>query len=298
MNGLRSQVSSLCLSLAVGGVAVMGAGCGKSDTSDPEPLLVPWSQLSGRIAYVRGYNEIIVIDSARREVRLVHRTPPGELVQALAWHPSGNFLTVTVDGDEGWSLASIDVRTGSKTNLYTEFHWAAFAAWSPDGRIAFTSGGETLFIDGVLVPHASMAFLSSPSWSPDGATLALIANDSARLGSGDLNLVDVATGTATPLGPKNCFEPIYSPDGTRIAFTSWSPDQQLRIATVPDGIESHLSGADVIIPSHPAWSPDGSRLVVQSDLESAHPALHLVDPGTGNTVRLTSKDGRLPAWIP
>ena len=126
MKRLHLLASSYCLSLLVGGVAVLGAGCGKSDNFDPEPLLVPWDQLSGRIAHVRGYNEIIVIDSATRNVRLVYKTQPNDWVQDVTWHPSGNSLTATLLelGTARWSLVAIDIQGASMVALYP-------AVWSP-----------------------------------------------------------------------------------------------------------------------------------------------------------------------
>jgi WD40 repeat protein len=308
MNRLRSLVSSLCLSLVVGCVAVLGAGCGKSDNFDPEPLLVPWDQLSGRIAYVRGHNEIIVIDPAARNARRVYKTSEHDWVRDVTWHPSGNSLTVTlynVYPHMIWSLASIDVQTGNKTDLYPAMNDPNYAAWSTDGRVAFKAFGPPfpggLFIDGVpLSPGLDVAALTAPSWSPDGSTLAVVVNfPSAYWGMGDLNLVDVATGAASPLGPADCSEPRFSPDGTRIAYTFMpvaTPSEQLRFVSAPGGVETHLSGADSIRPSHPAWSPDGSRLLVQSNTDLDHPKLFLVDATTGAPTQLTSKDGHLPAW--
>jgi len=306
MKRLRLLASSLCLSLLVGGVAVLGAGCGKSDSFDPEPLLVPWDQLSGRIAYVRGYNEIIVIDPAARNVRRVYKTSENDWVRDVTWHPSGNSLTATlynVYPNGTWSLVSIDVRTGNKTDLYPAMNDPSYAAWSTDGRIAFRAFPGGLFIDGVpFSPGLDVAALTAPSWSPNGSTLAVVVNyPSAYWGMGDLNLVDVATGAASPLGPTDCAKPRYSPDGTRIAYDFMSVAlavEQLRFASVPGGVETHLSGADSIRPSHPAWSPDGSRLVVQSNTDYEHPKLYLVDATTGATTQLTSKDGHSPAWIP
>jgi WD40 repeat protein len=303
----------------VGGVALLGTGCGSSnngnsDAFDPEPLLVPWQQLSGRIAYARGYNEIIVIESATRSVRLVFKAGDYDQVRDVTWHPSGNALTVTVFTVypiARWWLASIDVQTGNKTDLYPAVSNPAYAAWSPDGRLAFTAAAHPdlgLFLDGVPIsPGLDVASLTAPSWSPDGSTLAVVVrNLSAAWGMGDLNLVNVATGVASPLGPAYCSEPTFSPDGTRVAYQYMPVDpgpvqrsmEQLRFASVPGGVETHLSGADLIRPSHPGWSPDGSLLVVQSNTDYVHPKLYLVNASTGATTQLTAKDGHTPAWIP
>jgi WD40 repeat protein len=297
-------VRSLCGSIFIGGLVALSGACGGSPPA-PNPLLVPWEQLTGRIAYVRGTQEIFVIDSVRREVRLVYTIHPDFWIRDVTWHPSGTSLTVTmfqVYPAQVWSLASIDVGTGNRTNLYPAMIDPSYADWSKDGRVAFKAGGG-LFIDGVAFsPGLDAVALSAPSWSPDGSTLAVAVNNpSAFHGSGDLTLVNVATGTASPLGPADCSEPKFSPDGTRIAYTFIpvaTPSEQLRIARVPGGAETHLSGADSIVPSHPAWSPDGARLVAQSNTDLNHPKLYLVDATTGATTPLIASDGHSPAWSP
>jgi Tol biopolymer transport system component len=273
---------------------------------------VPWEQLSGRIAYVRGDTEIILIDPSSRTVRLVARAGPYEMVRDVTWHPGGTSLTVTLLTAypvANWSLASIDVRTGGRSDLYPTVLRPTYPAWSRDGRIAFVAplaSALGLFIDGVPVsPGLDVEVMNAPSWSPDGSTLAVVVHGSSpALGVGDLHLVDVATGAASPLGPVDCSEPRFSPDGTRVVYQSMpigvgpAPTGQLRFASVPGGAETHVSGADFLRPSHPAWSPDGSTLVVQGHPSYAPSNLYLVDASTGGTTQLTAKGGQSPAWTP
>jgi hypothetical protein len=289
---------------------ILAVGCGDKDEFDPEPLLVPWDQLTGRIVYLRGYEDVILIDATRREVRRVYKfNQLDSMARDVTWHPSGNSVTVSLFNLAGaaWSLASVDVRTGSRSDLYSEFQEPRFASWSPDGTVAFVAYGPPspggLYVDGTLVSNVDVEPLNAPSWSPDGTTLAVITSNPASSvhSFADLSLLDVGTGAVTPLGPVDCSEPRYSPDGTRIAFTRFSvapPGEELWIAGVPGASEVHLAGADSIGPAHPAWSPEGSRLAVQSNQAGTGQKLYLVDAVTGGAVQLTAKGGYAPAWIP
>jgi Tol biopolymer transport system component len=107
-------------------------------------------------------------------------------------------------------------------------------AWSPDGtKIAFDTvlgrHGQrseiwTMAPDGsdrvVLVADG---YNTSPDWSPDGGTIVYSANE-------DLYVVPASGGAATQLTDTRRaeFEPVFSPDGTNLAFTvvRFSPRRQ------------------------------------------------------------------------
>ncbi len=310
----RMLTSSLVLAAVLAIQGTLGAGCGTSTPPEPEPLLVPWDQLSGRIAYLRGYEEIMLIDATARTVRRVYKAPTDHWVRDVAWGPGTTYLTATmmrVYPVVHWWLAKIDVRTGSSSEIWADLDEASYASWSTGGTIAFHAGAPGgiggLYVDGVLVPQdvAVPAALNASSWSPDGSTLAVVQDNTSNIhGVGDLVLLDVGASTVSRLGPVNAADPWFSPDGTRIAFTHYvfvAQDvlvTQLSLVSVPGGVESHLSAADAIEPSHPAWSPDGSRLVVQGGGVATQAKLYLVDPATGATTQLTSGTGYAPAWAP
>lgn len=139
---------------------------------------------------------------------------------------------------------------------------------------------------------------------PGGDTIAgHIVFTSARLsGSRDLFIMDANGGTATPVANGDVGindEPVLSPDGTRIAFSS-NRDGNLEIYVINvDGSNiarlTNDPGRDIM----PAWSPDGSRLafVRVADAGAGGPLMVMNADGSGQ-VPLGTAVGAAPAWAP
>lgn len=142
--------------------------------------------------------------------------------------------------------------------------------WSPDGtRIAFIrwyDPGTSLCVIGVdgtgfrvLVPEFDG--WGQLAWSPDGSTLAYYGGraQSIHLVEADGSNDRVLTGLpSVPEGHPPTWMPTWSPDGSRIAFTSkdlWSirtdGTDLTRITDLPEG----EFGFD------PSWSPDGTGIL-------------------------------------
>ncbi len=206
------------------------------------------------------------------------------------WSPTRDQLAVV----QGRHVMLVDAATGRKTDLGSTAvtkDWVQALVWSPDGsRIAYSGGlggGSVHSIDvesgehSVLVPQpAGAGSVIDIDWSPDGDHLAITYEDTSRRIDGkfrhplylanadgsETRLVDrnVAGGTWPDWHPGlSGVGTAWSPDGTRLAYTSISGRGEIQVWTVPAN-----GSAPSLVTSHccvsdggaPVWSPDGSQI--------------------------------------
>ena len=189
-------------------------------------------------------------------------------------------------------------------------------AWSPDGRIAFTSkhvdGKWEVFI---LYPDRPLpvqltnwgADCWSLGWSPDGKYLAFVSNVTQ---DEEIYLISAEGGTPVNLSKQpsaNDFLPVWSPDGQQIMFVSNREEgQSLDIFVMKiDGSEVTRLTATTARNTSPDWSPDGSKIAFVSDRDGNFEVYVMEFPdGTetngGIPIRLTNTTGYewSPTWSP
>jgi len=138
----------------------------------------------------------------------------------------------------------------------------------------------------------------SPRWSPDGARLYFIT--SAMTGFPELystngigNPRGVITNVRGALGAASA-----GPDG-RIAFASSNKGNMDVYVASADGTGARAVVSTPDVDADPAWSPDGSRLVLTSG-PTGRPGIYLASAAGGGLTRLSTGYGYSaePAWNP
>ena len=278
-----------------------------------DPSLVHYEQLTWspdgrRLAFVGmpvtpiidGFSEIFVVDADGSN--LVQVTHNNVYEESPAWSPDSTRLAFSQSNVDAPSLVDSNIvvtRTdGSDLVLLGP---GADPVWSPDGlQLAITvpdGGASRIWVQGADGGNrrqvADIAVASGPpSWSPDGQQLVV--------SSSGLSLIEVSSGSITPLTAEPGSMPNWSPGGT-IAFSATGSASPGLFVIDSDGsglrrVLPRVSG-DLGFLTVPQWSPDGLRLLLGDG--SVGP-VGIVDPGSGNLSLVTEDNGtnRSPAWQP
>jgi TolB protein len=188
------------------------------------------------------------------------------------------------------------------------------AAWSADGKhLAFASSRESTSLhteiftanaDGSCPTRLTNRPASSaePDWSPDGRYIAFQrACKIFKMNADGTSEIKLTSGTCTTLEGQS-FVPRWSPDGSKILFTSYMAGNAELFTMNPDG-----TGV-VNLTNHGAydasgdWSPDGTRILFWSDRDTGFMDVYVMEIESGQVTRLTDSstgtEHKVPVWSP
>jgi len=185
--------------------------------------------------------------------------------------------------------------------------------WSPDGtKIAFVSdrdGSDDVFVISAEVYRPGLVLadensnLQFPSYSPDGQQIVYQADMPDK--SGELRLFDMESKqTRVLLKTANAdIAPVFSPDGTRIAFQNHIGSNTEICLINPDGSNLTNLTNNAARDANPAFSPDGTQIVFSSNRGGNYGIynLYVMDADGGNQRQIYASKGGMsldPAWSP
>lgn len=160
-------------------------------------------------------------------------------------------------------------------------YWATFSA-SSNGVLAWRSNTQSAQVSlqwfdrsgKKLTTIGQVADYSHPALSPDDSKLAVCIRD-PQTKTRNIWIFDLQRGTRTRLtfGPADDIDPVWSPDGTRIAFTSDRSGQRKIYWKPVDGSqpEELLLGGKDFQENVEDWSRDGKFLIYND----GRPLIHL-----------------------
>lgn len=154
---------------------------------------------------------------------------------------------------------------------------------------------------------APQAAQGTPTFSPDGHSIAFVSNKdgTARIYVLEIPPIGASIKDLKPViiskQNRNNTSPAWSPDGTKIAYSSASLEgvRQIWMYDFKTGRETQLTDG----PGHkenPTWAPNSLHLLFNSSTTTSESELYLINLKQKKAVKITSGSGekRFPAWEP
>jgi PKD repeat protein len=233
-------------------------------TTDPSVPYSPWDSIP----------EVLVWNLADGSITNLTDPAAG---WGPAWSPDGGKIAFLSGRDGPVELYVMEASGANPTRVTHDVGFTGAFAWSPDGgRFAFASdqdGVPELYVtdaDGSNVTRLTndVGFMGPFSWAPDGSRIGFDClldggADICAINGDGTNFVRLITDPANDSGA------VFSPVDGRIAFVTDRFGTGSEIAVMDaDGVVTRVAAGTG--GAHPAWSPDGQRLIFVSTIPSLY----------------------------
>lgn len=307
--------------LVLGGMAIALAACAAGTASaavpdGPRLAVIKWDFFEGR------YVLETVDRSGAQPLRLAgggeRKRPLPELSQAPSWFPDGSQIAFAgvarslEGGLRGVRLYVVEA-DGRDLKPLLGTHGSISPVFSPDGSsIAFTRlwrRGASIWLADLAggVPRRITRarrglYMFTGSFSPDGSTLLATRYVGQRE---EVVAMHLSTGEVETV-LRRASEPVYSPDGTRLALVRWQPtryrDGTRTVSSDLFTVKADGSGLRRLTNTryqdeiYPSWDPSGERLAFVRNLPEPVES-EFVQIGLGAAVMQMNADGSCPREI-
>jgi len=266
-----------------------------------------WSPDGKRIAFLafdtKKKRQLEVSAADGSGARVLSATTDG--VQQFAWRPGGGALAfVTHDAPTRASTDHRDFFEITNDDYLVRGVEPASHIWlvglGSDAR-QLTHGAWSL---PVAKPPSAPA--SPISWSPDGSRIAFVREPSTHTGdaaASEIDTVDVATGAVTALTDRHQHEgyPVFSPDGSRIAYSTprdgdTNNETAVYLAPATGGRGTEIGRALDRNIVRKLWV-DAQTLLVGGHADARNAMWLVRDDGTSTRVATGDVDPSEPFWL-
>jgi len=278
--------------------------CDKSPTEPEESI--PWSKITGKIAYSRSYHSLFIIDGEAQKVKLVKESNNIYFTE-LAWSNDGNKIFFD---SADYGLCSINT-DGSNFRVIYNSNVIDCPACSRDGRLAYwyknTTAWPQIWIDGKYFLgqlDKIRCNWTRPAWSPDCKFLVISLADSTSQGAlykvrlSDKSMIPLLQGSGE-YNQEIFNDPVYSPDGSKIVFTKWFPsinDSNHEIWTINSDGTNPIQLTTGFDDWYPAWSPDGEKIAFTRG-HAINSRIFIMNADGSDVTQVTQNEGQYPTWI-